>query len=460
MTLPNHLIGGIVFTGVFAATISGINLLASPWYIATTLIAATLPDIDNTNSPIGRMAGPLGYWINRRYGHRTITHSAFALLVLTLLFAFCERAIHGELENTWFFFWGYLSHIVLDMLTVQGVKLFYPFKKSSAVIPGDYRFRFETGNLRHETLFFCVSMLCFVFLQPLFKHGFWTSYNRLFGTIKHINSEFHKSNDLLEVTYEYRIGTEHRHGKGYCLEVSQQRLLLLDGGKFHHIDEADVQVQKVLPVHTGKAFAFKDLSFVSITPDSLNRLLLEKNIMDIEIHSNVQFELNDGITPEITHHFKGTYLNEAHVRPVDEDTRSGKSNGRGQDSVTYQHSPRIATINRRISLLLHDYTVRSQRYREARQKIRDLKEQGGRVGESNITRYESIRREIQEWEKVKEGEDPTGEIEILRAEIREIQGEDAQHYHEKFRTWDIDRRSQQPENPIYTGFLRYVVIAQ
>lgn len=458
MTLPNHLIGGIVFTGVFGATISGINLLASPWYIATTLFAAVLPDIDNTNSPIGRLAGPLGYWINRRYGHRTITHSAFALIILTLIFAFCERAINGNIATTWFFFWGYLSHIVLDMLTVQGVKLFYPFKKSSAVIPGDYRYRFETGNLRHETLFFCVSMLCFVFLQPLFRNGFWTSYNRLFGTIKHVNSEFHKSNDMLEVTYEYRTGTEHRQGKGFCLEASQQRLLLMDNGKFHPIDEAQVEVQKVLPTHTGKSFGFKDQSFVSIPPDSLNRLLLGKKIMAIEIHSNMQFEIDDGITPEMTHHFKGIFLNEGHVRPVDDDFWNGKRNGK--DSVTYQSSPRIATINRRISLLQHDYTVGIRCYREARQKIRELKEQGGRVGESNISKYEAIRREIQDWDKIKEPEDPAGEIEILRAEIRETRGEDAQRYHEKHRTWSSDRRSQQPESPVYTGYLRYVVIIQ
>ena len=457
MTLPNHIVGGAVFTGVFGATISGINLLASPWYIAVTLAAAVLPDVDNTSSPVGRVVGPLSYWLNRHYGHRTLTHSVAALIVLTLIFAFAERAVSGHTSLTWFFFWGYLSHIILDMCTVNGVKLFYPFHKSACVIPGDPRYRFETGNIRHETVFFCVAILCGVFLVPLFKNGFWTSYNRLFGTIKHVSSEFHKSDDMLEVEYWYRTGTEHRHGKGYCLEASHSRILLLDAGKFHHISEAEVEVQRVVPAHTGRHFLFKDTAFVSISADSLNRLLLGKKLMAVEIHSNVQFEAAGGITPEIGYHFKGNYLDALRVRPVSpafsQDTAYGPST-----FIRFQNNPRIHTLNRRINLLQYHFSEKEEEYQEAQRRIRALRRQGEAIGDSDIARYEQIRREIQDWEKVKKPDDPAGEIDILKAEIREIQAGDANRFLEKSAEWQLKKQPKIPDSPVFTGYLRYVVL--
>lgn len=457
MTLPNHIVGGAVFTGVFGATISGINLLASPWYIAVTLAAAVLPDVDNTSSSVGRVVGPLSYWLNRHYGHRTLTHSVAALIVLTLIFAFAERAVSGHTSLTWFFFWGYLSHIILDMCTVNGVKLFYPFHKSACVIPGDPRYRFETGNIRHETVFFCVAILCGVFLVPLFKNGFWTSYNRLFGTIKHVSSEFHKSDDMLEVEYWYRTGTEQRHGKGFCLEATHSRILLMDAGKFHHINEAEVEVQRVVPIHTGRHFAFKDTAFVSVSADSLNRLLLGKKLMTIEIHSNVQFEAAGGITPEIGYHFKDDYLDALRVRPIDNDYKENSANG--LSNVRFQSSPRIHTLNRRIAMLQYQYEERAGKYREAQRSIRELRRQGEAIGTSDVARYERIRREMQEWEKVKNPDDPAGEIEILRAEIREIQADDTNRYREKSVEWERKQGDKQPEIPVFTGYLRFVVLS-
>jgi inner membrane protein len=458
MTLPNHLAGGAVFTGIFAATISGVNLLASPFYIAVTLIASTLPDIDNTQSPIGRLCKPLSYWLNRRYGHRTITHSAVALLTISVIFAFCERALSGKTDHTWFFFWGYLSHIVLDMCTIQGVKLFYPFHKSSAVIPGDPRYRFETGNFRHETVFFCVSILCFFFLQPLFHQGFWTSYNRMFGTVKHVSSEFHKSEDMLEISYSYRIGTEHKEGRGYCLDASPNRILLLDNERFHEINETKVEVLKVLPKHTGMKFEFKDQVFVAINADSLNRLLALKRITKIEIHSNNQFESDNGVTPEIGINYISEYLDQLRIRPIDADYWKLRGNGNTKDTVIYHRSPRIATINRRISLMELEYQQQLSNYTTARRKIKELRVQGERVGEGNIGKYESIRGDIRELEKIKEPDDPSAEIEILRAEIREIQGEDSQRYSEKYRNWNQERNKEKPEVSEFTGFFKYVIV--
>ncbi len=76
-----------------------------------------------------------------------------------------------------------------------------------------------------------------------------------------------------------------------------------------------------------------------------------------------------------------------------------------------------------------------------------------------MARYERIRREMQEWEKVKKPDGPAGEIEILRAEIREIQAEDTNRFREKSVEWERKQGDKQPEIPVFTGYIRYVVLS-
>jgi len=82
MTAPNHIVGGFTFTGIFAA-IGGINILQDYRLIPIILFASLLPDIDHTKSIIGKLFFPLARAINRKYGHRTITHSVIVLVGLT-----------------------------------------------------------------------------------------------------------------------------------------------------------------------------------------------------------------------------------------------------------------------------------------------------------------------------------------------------------------------------------------
>ena len=84
MTAPNHIVGGITLTGICGGFV-GINVLESPWYLAMIVFAAQLPDIDHTKSVIGRIPGLtwISYWLNRKYGHRTITHSLIPLSIIT-----------------------------------------------------------------------------------------------------------------------------------------------------------------------------------------------------------------------------------------------------------------------------------------------------------------------------------------------------------------------------------------
>jgi len=90
---------------------------------------------------------PLSRWIERRFGHRTLTHSwtfvaGLALVLLPIV------ALNGELYLM--FLAGYASHPILDSMTVTGVQLFYPLSTARCVFPIEvkhpHRYRIETGS--------------------------------------------------------------------------------------------------------------------------------------------------------------------------------------------------------------------------------------------------------------------------------------------------------------------------
>jgi membrane-bound metal-dependent hydrolase YbcI (DUF457 family) len=58
MTAPNHIIGGIVITGLFGSFLN-LNILASPIFIASTIFGSLIPDIDYTKSMIGKVFRPI-----------------------------------------------------------------------------------------------------------------------------------------------------------------------------------------------------------------------------------------------------------------------------------------------------------------------------------------------------------------------------------------------------------------
>ena len=77
----NHVVGGIVFTGIFSS-FWNINIFSKIEYIGLCSFFSVLPDIDHTRSPIGKLFYPIANYLDRHFGHRTITHSFLMVLFL------------------------------------------------------------------------------------------------------------------------------------------------------------------------------------------------------------------------------------------------------------------------------------------------------------------------------------------------------------------------------------------
>jgi len=408
MTAPNHIVGGIVVTGLFGSFM-GVNILASPYYIGTVVLAAQLPDIDHTKSPIGKICYPLARLLNRRYGHRTITHSFAALFLLTAIVSAVTKENYGTI-----FFLAYASHLVLDMLTIQGIPLFYPFARNPCVIPGDPKLRMKSGDLRSETIAFFFFIAMGIFLQPLMKTGFWTQYNRLFGTLKHVHSEFRKSEDLLKVTYTGHRGSERIEGEGYVVESTPTKAMLIQDLAFYELSEEKLVIEKVLPAHTGKQFFMEQQQFINIDLDSLNQLCIDKLIKKIEVHSNNEFiAWTNELTNNPSIQFKGEWYSNLFFEEAPEEKKNSTV-------VAYelQRNPKIQFLKDKIDRLQQQGAMAQQQWQEHQAKLDQLEATAKQ--ERDYLKRELLIKEIKLLEKEKAPTAVAATIQDLQIQIKEL----------------------------------------
>tara|TARA_B110001450_G_scaffold140652_1_gene131654 strand:- start:484 stop:1740 length:1257 start_codon:yes stop_codon:yes gene_type:complete len=288
MTVYNHVAGGIVFTGVFCSLFN-VNIFESEYTITLTVLSSILPDIDHTKSLIGKLFFPLSKYLSVRFGHRTITHSLVVFFPLVFLVHFIEDYYLGSNDYYLIFLFGYLSHLILDMVTIQGIPLFYPFNKNPCVIPANQDLRLRTGDVKNEgIMLFIFSILTFT-LQPLFANGFWSNYNSSFNTINHISREFGNSNRLLEVDYDYKYFGNKRTGKGFLVNAANGQVRLIEDESLVVITENQNTIIDILDFRkTDSVLQSVELVFKKIKVDSLNSLISKKYIINSSIYSDVE----------------------------------------------------------------------------------------------------------------------------------------------------------------------------
>ena len=119
-------------------------------FILILVLAGSLPDIDHSKSKIGRKLFFISFFVNLIFGHRKLIHSVIFATALSFLI----RIFFGEY---WIpFYIGYLSHLLLDILTKQGL---YPFYPSNFKLNG-----FIKTNGLIEKLFLSILIISNIFL--------------------------------------------------------------------------------------------------------------------------------------------------------------------------------------------------------------------------------------------------------------------------------------------------------
>jgi inner membrane protein len=288
MKAPAHIAAGITFTGILCS-IYDVNIFQSWKTISLCTFAALIPDVDTTNSLIGKSLYPIAKLINRKFGHRTITHSGLFILFIYLT---CKCLLYFDLIHnphyTMIASFAVLSHIILDMFTLAGVPFLYPFVRNACVIPGNPNYRFTVGDWKAELLVTGVCGILSFSMQPLFHNGFWTQYNRAFGTIKHVHRENNNTDLYTLCDYDYIDNNITYNGVAIVIESKENEITLFDKQNVFTLnaDDHNIKINHTKPRPSAIPKAYTKIQFYGITLDSLQRMIANRLITGL-IQSNV-----------------------------------------------------------------------------------------------------------------------------------------------------------------------------
>jgi len=148
MLIRTHLAITALFVLVFLSSVQNKIVFA-----IVALLAAVLPDIDSDSSIMGKrkIFRPIQFL----FGHRGFLHSFTFLFLLTFFFVLFIPVIAFPL------FLGYSLHLFADSFTIQGIRPFYPLKKT-------YAGKFKTGGKIDLMLFISILIIdLFVFFTKI-----------------------------------------------------------------------------------------------------------------------------------------------------------------------------------------------------------------------------------------------------------------------------------------------------
>jgi inner membrane protein len=134
----------------------------------TASLLSLLPDIDHPESTIGRVFRPLSKKIQQKYGHRTVTHSLFAIMVISaalLPLLLLPRVLQWG-GPFWTGLYGaallaFSSHIFIDLFNKSGVKFFAPFSQKEYISFRTPQMRILVSSWQEYILLFVIVFFAF-----------------------------------------------------------------------------------------------------------------------------------------------------------------------------------------------------------------------------------------------------------------------------------------------------------
>ena len=152
MLFRTHMVFALLIGLVFLDNFNGSEIL----FFILILLSAALVDIDHPKSKIGKQFWFLSKPFNFLFGHRKLFHSVFVAVGLS----FIIWKFFGEYWLPVFI--GYVSHILVDGLTLNGINFIYPINQLR--LQGFI----ETGKTLESWLFWVIVLLDLFFLFKLF----------------------------------------------------------------------------------------------------------------------------------------------------------------------------------------------------------------------------------------------------------------------------------------------------
>ncbi len=121
MALTHVAVGTVAYAGL-AALFGG---EISPPVLGAAALGSLLPDVDTPSSRAGFCVYPLALWLEKKFGHRTVTHSLTGVAFCALL---CSPLLLFGWGHVLFMalVCGFAFHLAGDACTKSGIPLMWP----------------------------------------------------------------------------------------------------------------------------------------------------------------------------------------------------------------------------------------------------------------------------------------------------------------------------------------------
>jgi len=173
---------------VTTQTLHTLTLSTALVAIASNLIGGITPDIDQPTAPFWRNL-PIGGVIGRIFdpllgGHRFLSHSIVGAALFGTGWFYILKILkpsfpHLNMEIIWWaFIIGYISHLVMDTITKEGVPWLLPIPIKFA-IPPIKALRVTTGGFVEKYIVFGLLLLFIVYV-------YWTHYPFFLTLLRHL----------------------------------------------------------------------------------------------------------------------------------------------------------------------------------------------------------------------------------------------------------------------------------
>jgi membrane-bound metal-dependent hydrolase YbcI (DUF457 family) len=184
----------LAFAGVCGVIAQGLGYSLEPASLVTLGLGAILPDIDTSTSSIGQLVPEFSSRIERKFGHRTITHSLIGVLILALI---SSPLLVWNPNVFAFLLLGFVSHLILDTFNISGVPLLWPSRTVFWFWP--HRAYRVAYNSPLERLVMISCVLACVAVMPFSSAGFSPSFHRFLGTPSGVVADYLAWRDSFEV---------------------------------------------------------------------------------------------------------------------------------------------------------------------------------------------------------------------------------------------------------------------
>lgn len=178
----------VLASAVIISPPENISLATGLTAILANMIGGIAPDIDQPTAPFWRnlpIGGIFGRAIGKMLGgHRFLSHSLIGIVLFGFGFKFLLNVLAPSFPNLdmeiiwWAFMIGFVSHLVMDTLTREGVPWLLPIPVKFG-IPPVKRYRVETSGFVEQFVIFPLLIVIniymyyeyyYVFMDILKKH--------------------------------------------------------------------------------------------------------------------------------------------------------------------------------------------------------------------------------------------------------------------------------------------------